>query len=828
MMRFFWPWALSLIVFPLGILVFSWRRERRLLGRAVTLAMLVLAAAQPELGLRRLQEVVIFVVDRSASVGDRAVPPFWELARGAEERGAKVGVVVFAGFPAVVQVPSPNLPRALVTPMALEPARSDVGAALDLALALLPGPGQVVLISDGWDTEGNLWGAVGRARARGVPIHAFPVDLVDPVRLVSFRGPTRMPPGWAEFTAQLFVGEALQAELILSVNGFPQETRELSLSPGLHEERFVWEFPEPGVFWLTLRVEVPGDPLPQNNRLSWAVTVGEIPDVVVVGEGASALDLVLSDAGLPYRRIPSLGLPDLAQAGLVILDDHPLGLLGSHGVEALREFVAQGGGLWVILGRRALSGYAGPLEEILPVTFSVPQAHQEATAAVVFVLDRSASMAGRAGTTTKMELLKSATAAAMEWIPDQDWLGAVAFDRTPFWLAFPGPASSTKPLVFSTLAGLTPSGGTDLWPAVEWALSALTQVPARLRHIFLISDGKTVREGRNFQALYRTVAESGVGFTAIAVGPDADLEVLSGLAQAGGGEVHLLLDPTELRAVLVRETKRAVRPRFVEGEVSVVPGPQAEALAAWDWPTLFGYSLTFPRPTAEVALLTSLGDPLLVFGRVGLGRVAVLATDLRGVWSGAWVQSPVLGELLSQILARVWSERQAVAVGWEEGATGLRLYLDVAAGGQWVHGLRFSGTLVGPGEAHPLVFLQTGPGRYEGEVPALGEGVYLLSFSEELGRFGGSALIPLPYGPEFAEAGRNEAALARLTRLTGGLILEDEELPLGRGERREWVRLWPMFLWAGAGSFLVDLGLRKLKPAPVGPPSPRRDPRTIG
>lgn len=789
--------------------------ERRILGRALTLALVIMALAQPELGLRREKERVVFLVDRSASVADSAVPAFWELAKAVADRGAEVGVVVFGGMAVVVRPPGPGLPQNLDAPAVLDPRRTDLGGAVDLGLALLDGGGQLVLISDGRDTEGRGWAAAARARIRGVPIHVFPVGLADPLRLVDFRGPSRAPLGGVELKAKVEATQEIVAKLVLSANGLV-EAREIRLSLGLNEERFSLVFAEPGVHRLTLRLEAVGDPLLENNVLEWAVIVGEVPPILVVGEGESAVDALLSGAGLPFRRRSFLSLADLAETDLLILDDYPLGSLGPDSLEAVRAFLVQGGGLLVIQGRRALSGYAGPMEEILPVTYSVPQAVQEATAAIVFVLDRSASMAGRAGPVTKIALLKDATAAAAEWIPDQDWLGAVAFDRTPFWLVFPGPASATKPALYAALGGLTPSGGTDLWPAVELALSALSQVPARLRHIILVSDGKTVREGRNFQALYKAVEESGVGLTALALGPDPDLEILAGLAQAGGGELHVLHDPTGLRAVLVEETKRALRPRFVEGNFSVLPRPAFSELSL---PPVSGYALTFPKPTAEVALLSDLGDPILAFGRIGLGQVAVLNLDLRGVWSKSWVESEVLAELFSRVISRIWPEREPVEVHWKKAGQKLQIRLDVAQAGRWVQGLKFSGSLAGPGSAFPLGFQQTGPGRYEAELSWPGGGAYLLSVAEELGRFQRRAVVVLPYPPEFAELGPDVSALAGLAGLTGGAILEDEEIPGLGAERREWVPLWPILVWAGAGSLLVDLVLRKIL-RPAGEPGP--------
>jgi len=809
-MRFLWPWALWLLPLSLGVLFWGIFRERGLFGRALTLLFLVFALGQPEISLRQERERVVVLVDRSGSVGESAAEAFLDLAWAAAERGAEVGVVLFAGQAVVLRPPMPGLPKNLAVPAPLHPESTDLGGALDLGLSLLGGEGQLVLISDGRDTEGKLWAAALRARLSGVPIHVFPVGLEDPALLLDFRGPNRVPLGKAEFAAQIAADRNLSAKATLLLNGKEVETRELSLSPGLQEIRFTLVLEEPGVFELSLFLEVPGDPVPENNVLHWAFVAGDVPGILVVGEGESAVDALLSGANLPFRRLGFLDPRDLGEANLVILDDYPLSLLGPAVFEALRAFLLQGGGLLVIQGRRALAGYAGPLEEILPVTYSVPHAFQEAEAAIVFVLDRSASMAGRAGPTTKIELLKDATAAAAEWIPDQDILGAIAFDRTAFWLAFPGPASSTKPLLFSGLSGLTPSGGTDLWPAVELALAALSQVTARIRHIILISDGKTVREGRNFQALYKRVRESGVGLTSIAIGPDPDLEILSGLAEAGSGELYVLPDPRELRAILVEETKRALRPRFLEGNFVVLPGPDGEHFADLSLPPLSGYALTFPKPTAEVALLSALGDPILAFGQVGMGRVAVLNTDLRGAWSKDWLSSPVLGEFFGRLISGIWSERAPVEVGWQKEGQKLRVFLDVAEAGRWVQGLSFRGSLVGQRESIPLEFQQSGPGRYEAEIPALSSGAWLLAFSEESGRFHGTAVITLPYPPEFSEFGPDRDVLESLARLTGGKVLEDEEIPELRGERREWVSLWLFFLWASAGSFLLDLGLRKV------------------
>jgi len=61
-MRFLTPWALAGLVPAVAVLILSLRR-RALLGRAVTLALLALALAGPEVAVRQTGETVLFLVD---------------------------------------------------------------------------------------------------------------------------------------------------------------------------------------------------------------------------------------------------------------------------------------------------------------------------------------------------------------------------------------------------------------------------------------------------------------------------------------------------------------------------------------------------------------------------------------------------------------------------------------------------------------------------------------------------------------------------------------------------------------------------------------------
>lgn len=803
-MRLLNPLALLGLLPAVAVLVLSLRRPT-LLARALTLGLLALALAGPEVALRRRGETVVFLVDRSASVGEEAVAALPDLLAAARGRGAEVGVISFADGAAVARWPGIGE----IPGQALSPWGTQIAAAIDLALALAPpGPTQLVLLSDGRGTAGDALAAAARAAGRGIPVHVVPVGRSDLVRLAELTGPREAPAGTVVLEAALAAARPTSATVRLLRDGVELGSRAVDLPAGRTTLPFT-DRPPPGFRVYRVEVEAPGDPVPENNALDWGVRVGDPPEVLVVGPRPSAVDELLRAAGIPFRRAGALLPTGLAGVGLVVLDGYPLGLIGSRTQEALRAFVAGGGGLLVVQGREAVAGYLGPVEELLPVTYAVPERIQEATAAVVFVLDRSASMGALSGGAVKIDLLKEATAAAAEVMPPEDVLGAVAFDRYPTWLVRPGPVSEVRDALFAALRGLTPGGGTDVFPALEAAVAALQGTAARLRHAIVISDGKTHWDEESLARLRGAVAEGRIGVTTIAVGEDADLSTLAELAALGGGRTYVLASMADLRAVLVQEVERVARPRFVEGETPALPGPGAFPLST-PLPPLLGYTLTFPKPAADVVLLSPAGDPLLARWRIGLGEVAVLNADLYGIWTREWVRSPALGELWGRLLGALWGERQGVTVDWAVVGGALRLGVEAATGGRWVNGLAFSGELVGPGGVRAVGFSQVGPGRYEAELPSPGAGAYLLTVSEPGGGYGGAFALSLPYPRELEAFGPDLAALRAIARVSGGEVLRDELLPSPPGVGADWTPLGRALLWAAAGVLLLDLALRKL------------------
>jgi Ca-activated chloride channel family protein len=54
-------------------------------------------------------------------------------------------------------------------------------------------------------------------------------------------------------------------------------------------------------------------------------------------------------------------------------------------------------------------------------------------------------------------------------------------------------------------------------------------------------------------------------------------------------------------------------------------------------PDLHGYVKTNRKATAQVPLVTDLGDPLLAHWQFGLGKVTAFTSDCKSRWAAMWI-----------------------------------------------------------------------------------------------------------------------------------------------------------------------------------------------
>jgi Ca-activated chloride channel homolog len=842
MMRLHQPWSLWLLVFlPLVLLRLRGLTGASVLRRTAAWLCLAFALAGPEMLWGATPGAVMLVLDLSASTS-RSLKEGIDRAREyvrALPAGASVGIVGFAGEAHLLQPlragasaaeVSTVLERALqapeerLGPVARE--ETDIAAGLRLAGWALPSDrrGRVLLLTDGWETRGDARRAVRDLAPRGVAVDTL--TLVPPPALDAaideLDAPARVPLGLQfEIRAAIRSTSTAPATLVLSRDGVPLARQAVHLIAGRTEARFAAAADTAGSHRYGIRVATAGDTEPRNDSAEAAIMIADRPRILWVGPGETApresgWDLTVIGSNHPGAS-PRLDEFDAVVLADVVADALPEGLAAQ-----VPAYVGRfGGGLLMLGGRHAFApgGYRGtPVEDVLPVKLTPPDSGKRPGLALVIALDKSGSMAEALGTTSKIQAAREAVLTAAELLEPGDRLGVLAFDGTPRW-SLPVQVTPARGQLHSVLDQLRPGGGTRILPALAEAAAQLRDLSGWRRHIVLVTDGQG--EGGDFAGSARRLAAAQISVSAVAVGDDADVALLRGLALAGGGRLELAHDAGKLAAAFRREivSARGTVIREERTAVLATPHPVLGPTGSQAVPPLYGFIATTAKPLAAVPLRTQTGEPILALAPFGLGRAAALTTDLHGPWGADWRRWEETPRLLAQVLGWLLRTPAAETLSVRQEAAGEGWQLTVRAtspDGAFVDGRAFSAHLEGaPGGATTLSLEQTGPGAYAKRLPSRIVQPTRVVLED---RTGGEARIALrtqiggSYSEEYRIREPNQALLEEIRRISGGQSLDTGgSAPVVQAVDSEWVPVWPGLAWGGLGLFLLDLLLGRLR-----------------
>jgi len=835
-LRFVHPVALLLL--PLVLIALALGRRR--LGirwrvatalRAASLALLVVALGGPLVRAPATGVSVVFAVDRSFSLtpsGDRAAAAFLSEALSRAGPHDRAGVVAFAGR-ALLRSPVEAHPAFEDFGPRPDPDSTDIGAALDLALRVLPGEGtrRIVVLSDGGENRGDAVAAARAAAAQGVVVDAVPIvpRTPDDVLVDEVVAPSEVHVGETyEVRAILRSTSPAQAVISLRRDGADAGVRRVSLPAGEVGVSFPEVARREGTVRYRVDLAASPDAIPENDHGEAVVVVRGRPRVLFVTGSQTPLSGWLARQGLDVDVRGPDELPaqsaGLAAYGGVVLDDVAAADLSRPQQGALQAFVeAGGGGLLAIGGPHSygVGGYAGtPLETVLPVTMDVRQTMALPTVAIVLVIDTSGSMEAFGTELAKEELAKEIGSSVIDLLGEHDQIGVITFDQEYRWLV-PPTAARNRAQVLQQIARLRAGGGTLMYPPLRAAWEFLRRSPAKVRHAIVLSDGLT--DPGDFHGLVTAMARSKVTVSTVAIGRDADLPFMRNVAQWGGGRAYAAKDLYSVPKIFTAEALMAVRSFIVEEPVHLAragPGPTLADLSTP--PPIRGYVATVAKPAAQVGLASPRGDPILATWRHGLGRVVAFTSDDGTRWTAPWASWRDVARFWSQAVR--WTVRDDARGLYLAGAidrTGAsaRAVLDArrADGAPW-DALAVTGEVAAPdGERRSIVLDQTAPGRYEGAWPTARQGIYTLTVAaHSLDGVVGVRTIGLvvPYSPEYRVPGGTPGLLARLTETTGGTLLlkpEDAFRP-GRGTGAR--EAWPVLASLALAALLAEVSVRRL------------------
>jgi uncharacterized protein (DUF58 family) len=492
-------------------------------------------------------------------------------------------------------------------------------------------------------------------------------------------------------------------------------------------------------------------------------------------------------------------------------------------MSALAEWVEHDGGGVLIAGGESVYGEDGTpgstggyrhteLERLMPVTF---ERKDEPEVALIIVLDKSWSMAGQV-----MELCKAAAQAAVDVLADEQSVGVVTFNDGLNWDVTLRNVGKNREWIRKTIGAIEPSGHTLIYPAVEQAYLALKDARARAKHVVLLSDGRSYPD--DYEGLVTKMVEAKMTVSSIAVGPAADVELLTNIAKWGKGRSYAVEDAKEVPQIFVKEAKNAATPAFDEKALKAVLKTRAflEGVDFAQAPRLRGRTATVLKDTALELLATEDGDPLLAFWPIGLGRTAVFASDVKDRWASDWVRWRGYGPFFSAIVHALERQRPpALEITLaEEAVRGTARPLTVTVEARDPKG-RFRDLLTmpvevksGDGATAKLAARQVAPGRYQARVTADARQPLTVTASQAGVAAPSRLILPDP-NAEYRFNPGDTVVLRSIATATGGVWHATPEQLRDTAGSRQTVRraLWPGLVVFGLVMWLVDVLMRRVR-----------------
>ncbi|MBX6342552.1 MAG: VWA domain-containing protein, partial [Thermomicrobiaceae bacterium] len=384
--------------------------------------------------------------------------------------------------------------------------------------------------------------------------------------------------------------------------------------------------------------------------------------------------------------------------------------------------------------------------------------------------------------------------------------------------------------VVDQIGRIEPEGGTEIYPALEEGFGEIQGSGADVKHVILFTDGKSSGDwAQRYDGLVEQMRRANVTLSTIAIGNDADTELLQRLAQLGGGRYHFTERAQDIPRVTLEETQRVGDRPMLEGvfqPVQAIASPIMRGLRPEDLPDVRAYAATDGKPEAQVVLTSDRGDPLLAVWQYGLGRVVAWTTDAGGSGTPDWTAWSGFDQFWFNVLR--WAlpdpDNRPFSVAAERAADGVTLTLRQTAEQGYVGLGSVSGT-IGAGETRvPVAFEQAGPGEYRAHLRAAPTGAYRLdlSIATRDGQRDETFGLAVPYPAEYRPAGDGAALLASLSRITGGKVLDRPDQafrPLaGSGSAVHYRRVWYVPVALALAAFVAEVARR------LGVGLPRRRP----
>jgi hypothetical protein len=464
----------------------------------------------------------------------------------------------------------------------------------------------------------------------------------------------------------------------------------------------------------------------------------------------------------------------------------------------------------------------------------IPPRDDKPSVALLLIIDKSGSMdyGGRDGP-NKMAMAREAALLATEELDPTDQVGVLVFDDGNRW-AVPFQTIGTGTVrdgVKQKIQSIQAGGGTEIFPALQSGYVELRKRTAQLRHVILLTDGKSFTGG-DYDNLVDRMRQDQITLSTLGIGNDTDEALLKSLATKGKGRYYLTVDAKKIPQLVTKETKIASKNPIVESRFHAQLGDISPILRGFkpdELPALKGYVVTTAKSAAQQVLTSPTGDPVLAKWQYGLGRAVAWTPDVRERWSADWLTWPGFPKFLAQAVRWTMPDpanrnlQTSVAFDGEETI----ITLDAAdEDGSYIDLAETSLTVLGTENTsqRQLRLRQIAPGRYEGRLPTALPNTppdrvataYRVQISQQraTGRpaIQETAGYSVPYPAELAPAPASPALLIDLARQTSGKLLSrpEEAFQVTAASRATLpYPIWPWLLLTAALLLPLEIAARR-------------------
>ena len=686
------PIFIAAVLALIPILIWQWRSLTHfpaymqivlLCLRVGVVLTIVFALAGPQRIEQNFQKFVLFALDQSGSVPNGGFDAHKAVLEEAlKNKGDnQYAVLSFAGKPGAVS--TQPLKQGTENNSPLEPldvSHTDYSKATVLAEAIVPedSVGEVVIVSD-FQSADDAPEIHKQVNKFGISAHRIDISnksMQPEICIETVSAPQRARVGQpisievlikSNFNQKAVVALAIQKNEDAKPDNAALQLAPQSIEftrPGLQSVLFEFTPAEAQTYVFQAQLTGPegselSDTLTANNQYYTATSVLPQGKVLLVENKknlAAPLSKALAGEFLTVTPCSANEFPQkLDEFEAVILSNIPATELSEENQNQLESYVNNGGGLIALGGDQSFTagGWHGTkLEELMPVE-CIPQEKQpRQSLALVLVLDRSASM----NEGSAIELAKEAARRALDVLAPTDELGILTYEDNYEWNV-PITQVTDKDAILEKIDAIKAEGRTNLYPALNRACQALDESFSDLKHIIVLTDG--VSQPGDFDALAKQIASKGITMSSVAVGEEADPQILADLAKHGKGTSYICKNPEELPAIFAVETTAAAKIGIIERTTKLQTASSLSTLGKFDAgksPSLLGYVQTQAKSDATVVYsapeLNGVSDPILSWRRYNKskGTVVAFTSDVESRWSRAWLRWDGFGPFWSRLV----------------------------------------------------------------------------------------------------------------------------------------------------------------------------------